>query len=84
MRDDLKKFKIKPRIPQRVVVNNSTFSIFETFDYTKVVASIDLSKLTIENDPEDNTCVKIKDGQTGYTATLCTMEQYMGDHLKLI
>lgn len=64
MRDELKQFKIKPRVPQRIVVNNSTFSIFETFDYTSMVASMNLKKLTIKNHEDDNTCIVVKETST--------------------
>jgi len=36
IRDDLKQFKNKPRIPHRVVMNNMTFTIFENFDHQTV------------------------------------------------
>jgi len=36
IRDDLKQFKNKPRIPHRIVMNNMTLTIFENFDHQTV------------------------------------------------
>jgi len=45
VRDDLPGFKRPPRTPVRVVLNNSTFSIFSTDNYAYIVFSVSLVDL---------------------------------------
>jgi len=45
VRDDLPGFKRPPRTPVRVVLNNSTFSIFSTDNYADIVFSVSLVDL---------------------------------------
>ena len=57
----------------RVVVNNSTFSIFETFDYEKMAATIDLKYIGIDNG-EDHDCILVYDKTNRKnTHTICAM-----------
>jgi len=48
MRTDIEKDK-ESYMPYRVVVNNSTFSIFEGVDYQKVSESFPLNSINIED-----------------------------------
>lgn len=45
VRDDLPGFARPPRTPVRVVLNNSTFSIFSTDNFGDIVFSVALSDL---------------------------------------
>ena len=47
VRDDLKGFARPPRIPSRVVMNNSTFSIFMSDNFGDINFSSILSELTV-------------------------------------
>jgi len=45
VRDDLPGFARPPRTPVRVVLNNSTFSIFSTDNYADILFSVSLVEL---------------------------------------
>ena len=45
VRDDLPGFKRPPRTPVRVVLNNSTLTIFQTDNYADIIFSTSLSEL---------------------------------------
>jgi hypothetical protein len=45
VRDDLDQFKQKPRVPSRVVLNNQTFTVFNSDSYSDVLFSVPLNEL---------------------------------------
>lgn len=53
VRDDLPGFKRPPRTPVRVVLNNSTFTVFQTDNYADILFSTSLAELQV------NKCKKI-------------------------
>jgi hypothetical protein len=60
-RDDLTQFPNKPRIPERVVVNNQTLSVFETFNYEHMTVTIPLKTLKILPHETERDCIILKD-----------------------
>lgn len=83
-RTDLTRWKNKPRIAHRVVVNNQTVSIFETFDYANVIGTIDLANLDITNHDKYNDCIVMINKLDKQQFTACTIDMYQGDHDKFI
>lgn len=65
--------KNQPRVVHRVVANNMTLSIFETFNYDTVLVTIPLRDLLIENDEVDNDCVVVQNKGNPDKYTMCTM-----------
>jgi len=59
VRDDLLGFKVPPRTAARVVLNNSTFSIFATDNFEDILFSCTLKELQLEADVTDINCFKI-------------------------
>lgn len=59
IRNDLPGFKKPPRTAARVVLNNSTFSIFQTDNFADIMFSCTLKELKLEKDPDDFNCFRI-------------------------
>lgn len=75
-RSDLTNWKNKPRISHRVVVNNQTLTIFETFAYTDMIASINLKDLLIENHESENDCITLTNKLDKRKYVVCTIDMY--------
>jgi len=56
IRTDFTMFKVPPRVPVRVVLNNMTLSVFQTPDFNDVLWSSQLSTLAISNYDDDEGC----------------------------
>jgi len=72
-----------PRIPHRVIVNNSTLTIFEKPDLSKVDLSFNLDVLEV-NSASDQDCISVTDKRTKQSKELCTMLYDTRDHSEVI
>ena len=85
VRDDLLGFKVPPRTAARVVLNNSTFSIFATDNFEDILFSCTLKELQLEPDVADINCFKIINKRSMKTKTLCALalnRESMADQVK--
>jgi len=73
IRNDLPGFKKPPRTAARVVLNNSTFSIFQTDNFADIMFSCTLKELKLENDPNDVNCFKIINQRNNQAKGLCAL-----------
>jgi len=72
VRDDLKGFVKPPRMPARVIMNNSTISIFMSDNFGDIQFSSNLRDLGA--DPEtDAACFKITNKRNKTSRRLCGM-----------
>jgi len=81
--DNLKQFVNKPRIPHRIVVNNSTLTIFQNFDYSTVQRVIPLKNVGTENSDHDD-CIFVTENASKYRQEFCVVQMFEGDHVKQI
>ena len=65
IRDDLKGFKIAPRTAARVVLNNSTFSIFATDNFEDILFSCTLKELALIPTPNEINCFHVQNKRNG-------------------
>lgn len=79
VRNDLKDFHIKPRLPSRVVLNNQTLNIFETTQPKDLLVAISLPNLQVETSMETG-CIDVSDKKSGQRETLCSMAMLGTDH----
>ena len=73
VRNDLKGFKIPPKMPARVIMNNSTLSIFMSDEFGDINFSSTLEELTWSSDPENN-CITLTNMRNKDTREVCAME----------
>lgn len=71
VRDDLPGFARPPRTPVRVVLNNSTISIFSTDNYADVLFSVSLVDLQENAYEKDVNCMQVANSRTSVTKTIC-------------
>jgi len=64
VRDDMPGFKRPPRTPCRVVLNNSTLTIFQTDNYADIIFSTSLVEMNIMQYTEDVNCLTIANSRS--------------------
>jgi len=74
VRTDLKQFVRPPRVPTRVILNNMTFTVFQTDAYENVLFSCPLDNIGIQAYDKDDACFVAFDQRVGIPITLCTLE----------
>ena len=72
-----------PRIPHRVVVNNSTLTIFDKPDLSAIDTVFSLQSLKIEHG-SDQDCIKITDKAAKHSRELCAMLYEQKNHETVI
>jgi len=82
VRDDLTQFQRPPRVPTRVVLNNMTFTVFQTDSYDDVLFSTSLESIGVQAYDQDENCFTAFDGRVGKSITLCSLETLTGISLK--
>lgn len=73
LRDDLVGFSKPPKLPVRVIMNNSTISIFESDNFGDILFSCTLDELHYEPGKEDD-CIKLTNIRNNDKRTVCAME----------
>lgn len=74
VRDDLKGFSKPPRTPARVVLNNSTLSVFLSDNFGDIQYSLTLHDLDYKQDEKDVNCIKVSNKKDNSFRRLCAME----------
>lgn len=64
IRDDLPGFKRPPRTPVRVVLNNSTLTIFQTDNYADIIFSTSLVELNAMKYDSDVNCLTVANSRS--------------------
>jgi len=64
VRDDLPGFKRPPRTPVRVVLNNSTLTIFQTDNYADIIFSTSLVELNAMEFKDDVNCLTVANSRS--------------------
>lgn len=57
LRDDLHGFSKPPKIPCRVIMNNSTISIFMSDNFGDINFSVTLQEVSVKKDSKDSNCL---------------------------
>lgn len=73
IRDDLPGFKKPPRTPVRVVLNNSTLSIFQTDNFADILFSVTLKELQLLRQDDDVNCIRVANVRSGQSKGICAM-----------
>lgn len=73
VRKDLKGFKTPPKMPVRMIMNNSTLSIFLSEQFGDINFSSTLEELTWKSDPETN-CIQVLNMRNSENRQICAME----------
>jgi hypothetical protein len=71
IRDDLPGFKRPPRTPVRVVLNNSTLTIFQTDNYADIIFSTSLVELNAIKYNSDVNCLTVANSRSSEQKTIC-------------
>lgn len=85
IRDDLKGFKIPPRTPCRVILNNQTLSIFQTDNFEDIMFSVTLKELKLKKQKNDVNCLRVENARSYESRGLCAMalsKESQADNIK--
>jgi len=73
IRDDLKGFKIPPRTPCRVILNNQTLSIFQTDNFEDIMFSVTLKEMSLQKQPNDVNCLRVTNERSKESKGICAL-----------
>ena len=71
IRDDLPGFKKPPRTPVRVILNNSTLSIFQTDNFADIMFSVTLKELQLMKQDDDVNCIRVFNKRNNQSKGIC-------------
>ena len=73
IRDDLPGFKKPPRTPVRVILNNSTLSLFQTDNFADIMFSVTLKELQLMKQDDDVNCIRVFNKRNNQSKGICAM-----------
>jgi hypothetical protein len=82
VRTDMSQFMRPPRVPARVVLNNQTFTVFQSANYDTVLFSSPLSAIGVGPYGDDDACFVAMDSRVNVGITLCSLLTLQGISLK--